>query len=145
MFFYPASHTKFINYDKNGMSDRKGQYSKKDEASERVSLQAGVNFNKTFGDHLLFANVTWNVSTSKAMSTTVIAEGFGNDYMDDISFGTNYEKNGNRGGVIVNCGRSVLSELSTIHMPIVIFLMPRFEEVLLLPMEKIVVGVHSGH
>ncbi len=92
--FYPASHTKFIYYDKNGMSDRKGQYSKRDEASERVSLQAGVNFNKTFGEHLLFANVTWNVSTSRAMSTTVVAEGFGNDYMDDISFGTNYEKNG---------------------------------------------------
>ena len=54
--FYPASHTKFIYYDKNGMSDRKGQYSKRDEASERVSLQAGVNFNKTFGEHLLFAN-----------------------------------------------------------------------------------------
>ncbi|MFR4037675.1 MAG: TonB-dependent receptor plug domain-containing protein [Butyricimonas faecalis] len=102
--FYPASHTKFIYYDKNGMSDRKGQYSKRDEASERVSLQAGVNFNKTFGEHLLFANVTWNVSTSRAMSTTVVAEGFGNDYMDDISFGTNYEKNGKPRGVVVNCG-----------------------------------------
>ena len=66
----------------------------RDEASERVSLQAGVNCNKTFGEHLLVANVTWNVSTSRAMSTTVVAEGFGNDYMDDISFGTNYEKNG---------------------------------------------------
>ena len=51
----------------------------------------------------------------------------------------------NRGGVVVNCGRLVLSVLSTIHMPIVIFLMPRFEEVPLQPMGRIVVGVHSGH
>lgn len=92
--FYPASHTKFIHYDENGMSDRKGQYTKKDESSESVSLQAGLNFNKTFGSHLIFANVTWNISTSRSLSTTVVAEGFGNDYMDDISFGTNYEKNG---------------------------------------------------
>ncbi len=107
--FYPASHTKFINYDENGMSDRKGQYTKVDEASESVSVQAGINFNKSFGSHLLFANLTWNISTSRSTSTSVVAEGFGNDYMDDISFGTKYEKDGKPVG-----GNSKLREIGII-------------------------------
>ena len=107
--FYPASHTKFLHYDENGMSDRKGQYTKKDEASETVSMQAGINFNKGFGLHLLFANVTWNIYTANTVSTTVVAEGFGNDYMDDISFGTKYEQNGKPSG-----GNSKLREIGIV-------------------------------
>lgn len=84
--FYPASHTKFAKYDENGMSDRKGEYTKGDGSSQTVSVQAGLNFNKTFGEHLLFANVTWNMSTARTISTTTVAEGFGNDYMDEYFF-----------------------------------------------------------
>lgn len=107
--FYPASHTKFLHYDENGMSDRKGQYTKQDGASETVSMQAGINFNKGFGLHLLFANVTWNIYTANTVSTTVVAEGFGNDYMDDISFGTKYEQNGKPSG-----GNSKLREIGIV-------------------------------
>ena len=96
--FYPASHTKFAKYDENGMSDRKGEYTKGDGSSQTVSVQAGLNFNKTFGEHLLFANVTWNMSTARTISTTTVAEGFGNDYMDDISFATKYQKDGSPSG-----------------------------------------------
>lgn len=107
--FYPGSHTKFINYDANGMSDRKGNYTKKDDAQESVSLQAGINFSKNYGRHLLFANLTWNLFTNTSKSTKVTAEGFGNDYMDDISFATKYEKNGKPGG-----GNSRLREIGII-------------------------------
>lgn len=92
--FYPAGHTMFINYDKNGMSDRKGQYTKGDGESQYISMQAGLNFNKMIDEHLFFANVTWNIAMSQNNSTTTIAEGFGNDYMDDISFATKYQKDG---------------------------------------------------
>ena len=96
--FYPANHTMFAEYDENGLSDRKGQYTKTDGYTNYVSAQAGLNFNKTFGKHLLFANVTWNMSTNTSNSTTVVAEGFGNDFMDDISFGTQYEEYGSPSG-----------------------------------------------
>lgn len=92
--FYPASHTRFIHYDENGMSDRKGQYTKGDGSAESVSMQAGINFNKMFGQHLIFANLLWNMATSNSTLTTTVAEGFGNDYMDDISFATKYLKDG---------------------------------------------------
>lgn len=76
------------------MSDRKGQYTKKDGYSENIAVQAGLNFNKTLGEHLFFANLTWNIATSNSRSTSTVGEGFGNDSMDDLSFATKYEKNG---------------------------------------------------
>ncbi len=96
--FYPASHTMFAHYDENGLSDRKGKYTKKDGFSESMSLQAGLNFNKSFDNHLIFANLTYNMKTSRNNATTITAEGFGNDYMDDISFATKYETNGKPSG-----------------------------------------------
>lgn len=96
--FYPANHTMFAHYDENGLSDRKGQYTKGNGYTENVDAQAGLNFNKTWNEHFLFFNLTWNMATSRSNSTTVVAEGFGNDYMDDISFATQYEYNGSPSG-----------------------------------------------
>ncbi len=96
--FYPAGHTKFADYDANGMSDRKGSYTKGDGSNQNITVQAGLNFNKVFGNHLFFANLTWNLAMSESHSTTVIAEGFGNDYMDDILFATKYQKDGSPAG-----------------------------------------------
>lgn len=64
--YYPKNHTKFIHYDENGMSDRKGQYTKKDGYSENIAVQAGLNFNKTLGEHLFFANLTWRIVAPRA-------------------------------------------------------------------------------
>ena len=96
--FYPANHTMFAHYDENGLSDRKGQYTKGNGYTENVDAQAGLNFNKTWDRHFLFFNLTWNMATSRSNSTTVVAEGFGNDFMDDISFATQYEYNGSPSG-----------------------------------------------
>ena len=96
--YYPKSHTKFVHYDENGMSDRKGQYTKTDGASETIDVQAGLNFNKSFGDHFLFANLTWNLSSNNNRSFTAVGEGFGNDNMDDIFFATKYETYGKPSG-----------------------------------------------
>lgn len=96
--YYPKSHTKFVHYDENGMSDRKGQYTKTDGASETIDVQAGLNFNKSFGEHFLFANLTWNLSSNNNRSFTAVGEGFGNDNMDDIFFATKYETSGKPSG-----------------------------------------------
>ncbi|MDD5894989.1 MAG: SusC/RagA family TonB-linked outer membrane protein [Prevotellaceae bacterium] len=88
--FLPASHTMFIDYDDNGNGDRKGRYTKTDGNSSSFSMQAGLSWNKTFGKHSVYANGAWNIQTVNSRSTTVMAEGFGNDNMDDISMATYY-------------------------------------------------------
>lgn len=96
--YYPKSHTKFVHYDENGMSDRKGQYTKTDGSSEKIDVQAGLNFNKSFGEHFLFANLTWNLASSNNRTFSAVGEGFGNDSMDDIFFATKYETYGKPSG-----------------------------------------------
>ncbi|MDR1719010.1 MAG: SusC/RagA family TonB-linked outer membrane protein [Dysgonamonadaceae bacterium] len=91
--FYPANHTKFANYDANGISERKGSYTQGNGYSQSLSADAGINFNKTIDKHLIFMNVTWNMMDYYANASTHYAEGFANDYMDDISFATAYVKN----------------------------------------------------
>ena len=88
--FYPASHTMFAEYDAAGNSDRKGRYTKGDGFSETLSGQAGLSWNKMLGEHAFFLNGTWNILSTSSGLTTVMAEGFGNDQMDDISMATSY-------------------------------------------------------
>jgi TonB-linked SusC/RagA family outer membrane protein len=91
--FYPASHTRFINYDEAGMSDRKGLYTKSHGKTRIFSTDAGLNINKTIGKHLFFVNTTWNMNIVKQKSDSYSVEGFGNDYMDNVGFGTQYLTN----------------------------------------------------
>lgn len=96
--FYPSGHTMFIDYDANGIGDRKGRYTKTDGYSNKLSAQAGLNYNQSFGRHFLFFNGTWNLQTVESGSTTTVAEGFGNDSMDDISMATSYFHDSRPGG-----------------------------------------------
>lgn len=88
--FFPASHTMFAEYDAAGYSNRKGRYTKGDGYSETLSGQAGLSWNKMVGEHAFFLNGTWNILSTNTGMTTVMAEGFGNDQMDDISMATSY-------------------------------------------------------
>ncbi len=88
--FYPASHTMFADYDAAGNSDRKGRYTQTTGTRETLSAQAGLSWNRSFGKHYIFLNGTWNLNSTNQRSTTVVAEGFGNDLMDDISMATYY-------------------------------------------------------
>ena len=88
--FYPANHTMFAEYDTNGQSDRKGRYTKTNGSTDNLSAQAGLSWNKEWHKHYLFLNGTWNLQTMTDKSTTMVAEGFGNDNMDDISMATYY-------------------------------------------------------
>ena len=91
--FYPASHTMFVDYDANGQGDRKGRYTKTNGYQNDISAQVGLNYNKMIGKHAFFLNGTWNLQSTNNGSTTVMAEGFGNDNMDDISMATYYYHN----------------------------------------------------
>lgn len=96
--FYPASHTRFADYDENEMSERKGIYTKEDGQMQSLQANVGINFSRLFGKHLFFVNGTWNISVSQSASNSYTAEGFGNDQMDNISFATQYEKDGTPSG-----------------------------------------------
>ncbi len=97
--FYPSGHTMFADYDEEGFSDRKGKYTKTNGISESIQVNAGMNFNETFREkHLLFANLTFNMSSTNTSDNSFTAEGFGNDQMDDISFAIQYEENGTPSG-----------------------------------------------
>lgn len=89
--FYPSGHTIFIDYDDNGLSDRKGRYTKSNGYSETLSLQAGLSYNQTWKKHAVFLNGTWNLRTYKSANSSVVAEGFGNDSMGDISMANSYQ------------------------------------------------------
>lgn len=92
--FYPASHTMFSEYDENGLSDRKGKYTKGNGVYENIATNAGINYNKAFGRHLFFANATWNLTSRLSSFNSFTAEGFGNDNMDNVAFASQYEYNG---------------------------------------------------
>ena len=87
--FYPSNHTMFINYT-NDQSNRRGRYTKGDSESTSYQADFGVNYSKYLGKHMFFANAAWNLSAVESSSHSYIAEGFGNDDMDDIAFGTQY-------------------------------------------------------
>ncbi len=96
--FYPASHSLFVDYDKNGNGDRKGRYTKTNGYTDNISAQAGLSWNQVFGKHALFLNSTWNLNSYNSHSTTVVAEGFGNDNMNDISMATYYQHDSSPSG-----------------------------------------------
>ncbi len=88
--FYPADHTMFVDYDTNGKADQKGQYTAGYGYSKTITSNVGLNFNKEFGKHLFFANVTWNLSDNTYGNHSYTASGFGNSLMNDIAFGNQY-------------------------------------------------------
>jgi TonB-linked SusC/RagA family outer membrane protein len=88
--FYPANHTMFADYDINGKSDQKGKYTAGYGNSKSLITNVGLNFNKEFGKHLLFANVTWNLTDLSSDDHSYTTTGFGSSLMSDISYGSQY-------------------------------------------------------
>ena len=87
--FYPSTHTMFIEYTEE-QSHRKGRYTKGEFKSTSYQADIGINYSKMFDKHMIFVNGTWNTSSSESQNHIYMAEGFGNDDMDDIAFGTQY-------------------------------------------------------
>lgn len=102
--FKPGNHTDFINQTN---VYRKGSYSQTNGNYTDINADLGVNYGHQWGKHLLFANAQLNMSSNNYNTTGVLAEGFPNDFMDDIKFAVQYaEKSTPTGneGISRSCG-----------------------------------------
>ncbi|MBP3285482.1 MAG: SusC/RagA family TonB-linked outer membrane protein, partial [Prevotella sp.] len=95
--FKSGKHTDFANFTGDDF-DRRGSYtaSRGDVFNYDGSLV--LSYFRQMNKHVLNANLGWNVQQEQMKLFTVKAEGFPNDNLDYISFGTQYEKNGSPDG-----------------------------------------------
>lgn len=102
--FKPANHTDFIN-----MTDemRKGSYTKSNGATTDISADLGVSWSHQYGKHLIFTNAQLSMTDNTYNTTYMKAEGFPNDFMDDITFAVQYAEGGKptgTEGISRSCG-----------------------------------------
>jgi TonB-linked SusC/RagA family outer membrane protein len=90
--FYPATHTNFNSWTTEELAPRRGQYIHGDGRAFSFSTDVNAQYSKNVGEHLLFANVGWNLNMDNARSVATTAEGFPNDHLDDIAFARSYLK-----------------------------------------------------
>ena len=95
--FKSGKHTDFANFTGDDF-DRRGSYtaSRGDVFNYDGSLV--LSYFRQMDKHVLNANLGWNVQQEQTKLFTVVAEGFPNDNLDYISFGTQYEKSGSPDG-----------------------------------------------
>ena len=87
--FLPGNHLKFINYkDENFF--KKGSYEKAHGKQFSISGDLNLNYNKTFGKHIVFGNLGGNIREETMENYIYNAEGFPNDKMDNIIFARQY-------------------------------------------------------
>ena len=96
--FYPASHTAFLSYTTPELMRRKGQYLYTDGKRSNVSSDLFAGYSKTFSEHFFYLTLGANLTEQMTRSTTFQAEGFPNDYMEDIIFARQYYLNGRPSG-----------------------------------------------
>lgn len=88
--FKPANHTDFVS-----MSDvyRKGSYDQSNGKYTDLSGELGLQYSKQMGKHLIFSNAQLSMTNNTYSTVGIKAEGFPNDFMDDITFAVQYAKN----------------------------------------------------
>ncbi len=102
--FKPANHSDFAT-----ITDvfRRGSYYQENGNRTDISADLGMQWSKMWGENLLFINGQLNMSDTKYNTTGLTAEGFPNDFMDDIKFGVSYAKESKptgSEGITRNCG-----------------------------------------
>lgn len=102
--FKPANHTDFLN-----QTDvfRKGSYYQLNGMNTDISADLGLQWSKQWDQHLVFVNGQLSMSDNKYNSTGLLAEGFPNDFMDDVKFAVAYAKDSKptgSEGISRNCG-----------------------------------------
>lgn len=102
--FKPANHTDFIT-----QTDvfRRGSYYQMNGTNTDISADLGLQWSKQMKEHLVFINGQLSMSDNKYNNTGVTAEGFPNDFMDDIKFAVLYAKDSKptgTEGISRNCG-----------------------------------------
>ena len=93
--FKPANHTDFISMTN---VNRKGKYTKGNGTYTDISADLGLQYTRQIDKHLVFANAQLSMTSNKYNNITFSAEGFPNDFMDDITFANQYAENGKPSG-----------------------------------------------
>ena len=95
--FKPGMHTDFAELTGDDY-ERRGSYkaSRGDSFSYDGSLV--LSYFTQMDKHVINANLGWNIQQEQNTTFSVKAEGFPNDNLDYISFGTQYEKGGSPSG-----------------------------------------------
>lgn len=90
--FYPASHTRFINYGDDRFFER-GSYDK--QYGESMSARGDVNLNYSllYKKHQFFLNAGYNAQQNSSENVGFKTEGFPNDRMDFIAYAKQYTRN----------------------------------------------------
>ncbi len=102
--FKPANHTSFVT-----MTDvyRKGSYEQTNGKYTDFSGELGLQYSKQLGKHLVFGNAQLSMANNSYSTVGVKAEGFPNDFMDDITFAVQYAENSSptgTEGISRSCG-----------------------------------------
>lgn len=95
--FKSGKHTDFANYTGDDF-DRRGSYTASRGDIFNYDGSLVLSYFQQRDKHVINANLGWNVQQEQNKMFTVVAEGFPNDNLDYISFGTQYEKNGSPSG-----------------------------------------------
>ena len=88
--FYPASHTRFLEYEEEDYFKR-GSYYQNNEESHSISADINLNYSLLKGRHQLFANAGWSIREDESQAVGFTAVGFPNDKMDFIGFANQFE------------------------------------------------------
>lgn len=88
--FYPASHTRFLEYEDEDYFKR-GSYYKNNEESHSINSDINLNYSFLKGAHQLFFNAGWSIREDESESVAFTAVGFPNDKMDFIGFANQFE------------------------------------------------------
>lgn len=89
--FYPADHSRFINYSVD-RADERGEYYLENGQSERLSGDLNLSYNKAFGVHSVFLNGGVFVAQNSGSNYSHTAVGFSNSEIADITFAKQYAK-----------------------------------------------------
>lgn len=87
--FYPANHTRFALYAAEDFF-RRGQYSIDNGRDGSIKTDLTLNYTKSIGKNLFLLNGGLNLYETQRETNGMIAEGFLNDRVDNISFARQY-------------------------------------------------------
>jgi len=85
--FYPAQHTRFQNQTD---LKRKGSYDVGNNSSLGFESLTTANYNKSFGKHLIFSTLGFNIASTTSNFYNISTLGFPFDKLDNLLFATQY-------------------------------------------------------
>lgn len=92
-YFLPANHTNYADIPVTSEEYLyRGEYTITDGATHNILSDLGVSYSLEKNKHALFANAFYSIGELSSNSTTITAQGFPGDNMDDISMAARYEE-----------------------------------------------------